>query len=185
MKRESWRLGKEGHLDHTNHNLKHLQEEVRPGKSNKNIVDTWEKLDCTLTWLIKDRGCCKLPSAFCRRLPCKSSVKGRIVLASLLSTLWPENLLKSTASSLTSKIQKHWEAEVQLSNSNKPPTKCNNFPVYYPDVYLQLNMFRPAGPTTNTARLSPRYEGKTRGCHCSHWALDDGLENARNMLSCK
>ena len=27
---------------------------------------------------------------------------------------------------------------------------------------------RPAGPTTNTERLSPRYEGKTRGCHCSH-----------------
>ena len=26
----------------------------------------------------------------------------------------------------------------------------------------------PAGRTTNTARLSPRYEGKTRGCHCSH-----------------
>ena len=25
-----------------------------------------------------------------------------------------------------------------------------------------------AGPITNTARLSPRYEGKTRGCHCSH-----------------
>jgi hypothetical protein len=25
----------------------------------------------------------------------------------------------------------------------------------------------PAGPTTNTARLSPRYEGKTRGCQCS------------------
>ena len=23
-------------------------------------------------------------------------------------------------------------------------------------------------PTTNTARLLPRYEGKTRGCHCSH-----------------
>ena len=48
-------------------------------------------------------------------------------------------------------------------------------------------------PTTNTARLSPRYEGKTRGCHCSHWAPDDGRENApddgrenaRNMLSCK
>jgi hypothetical protein len=44
---------------------------------------------------------------------------------------------------------------------------------------------RPAGPTTNTARLSPRYEDKTRGCHCSHWAPDDGRENARNMLSCK
>jgi len=38
------------------------------------------------------------------------------------------------------------------------------------------------GPTTNTARLSPRYEGKTRDCHCSHWAPDDGRENARNML---
>jgi hypothetical protein len=27
---------------------------------------------------------------------------------------------------------------------------------------------RSAGPTTNRARLSPRYEGKTRGCPCSH-----------------
>jgi hypothetical protein len=26
--------------------------------------------------------------------------------------------------------------------SNKSPTRCNNFPVYYPNVYLQLNMFR-------------------------------------------
>ena len=39
-----------------------------------------------------------------------------------------------------------------------------------------------AGQTTNTARMSPRYEGKTRGCHCSHWAPDDGRENARNMF---
>jgi hypothetical protein len=30
--------------------------------------------------------------------------------------------------------------------------------------------------TTNTAPLSPQYEGKTRGCHCSHWAPDDGRE---------
>jgi hypothetical protein len=83
----------------------------------------------------------------------------------------------------------------------------------YPDVCLQLSIFRAfsrpssraqwlqwqplvlpsyrgdsravAGPTTNTARLSPRYVGKTRGCHCSHWAPDDGRENARSMLSCK
>jgi hypothetical protein len=27
-------------------------------------------------------------------------------------------------------------------NSNKSPTRCNSFPVYFPDVYLQLNMFR-------------------------------------------
>jgi hypothetical protein len=103
-------------------------------------------------------------------------------------------------------------------NSNKSPTWCNSFSVYYPDVCLQLNMFRafshpssgaqwlycqplvlrsyrddgrtvfvvgPADLTTNTAQLSPRYEGKTRGCHCNHWAPDDGRENARNMLSCK
>jgi len=44
---------------------------------------------------------------------------------------------------------------------------------------------RVAGPTTNTSRLSLRYEGKTRGCHCSHLAHDDGRENARNMLSYK
>ena len=105
-------------------------------------------------------------------------------------------------------------------NSNKSPTWCNIFSVYYPDICLQLNMFRgvfapiirssmtavaasgftfrivvsvvlclwsgrPAGPITDTARLSPRYKGKTRGRHCSHWAPDDGRENARNMLSCK
>jgi hypothetical protein len=40
-------------------------------------------------------------------------------------------------------------------------------------------------PTMNTARLSPWYEGKTRGCHCSRWAPADWRENARNMLSCK
>jgi hypothetical protein len=44
---------------------------------------------------------------------------------------------------------------------------------------------RPAGPTTNTTRLSLRQEGKTRGCHCSHWAADDGRGKARNILSCK
>jgi len=27
-----------------------------------------------------------------------------------------------------------------------------------------------------------RAEGKTRGCHCSHWAPNDGRENGRNML---
>jgi hypothetical protein len=29
-----------------------------------------------------------------------------------------------------------------LYNSNKSPTWCNNFSVYYPDVCLQLNVFR-------------------------------------------
>jgi hypothetical protein len=30
----------------------------------------------------------------------------------------------------------------ELCCSDKPPTRCNNFSFYYPDVYLQLNMFR-------------------------------------------
>jgi len=32
--------------------------------------------------------------------------------------------------------------QTENMNSNKSPTRCSNFPVYYPDVYLQLNMFR-------------------------------------------
>jgi hypothetical protein len=52
-------------------------------------------------------------------------------------------------------------------------------------VFMVGPVGRPDGPTTNTAPLLPRYEGKTRGCRCSHWVLDDGRENARNMLSCK
>jgi hypothetical protein len=105
---------------------------------------------------------------------------------------------------------------IHTYNSSKSPARCNNFPVYCPDVYLQLNMFRAfsrpssgaltavaassftfvswwysccvrgrASPTTNTARLSPRYEGNTKGSHYSHWAPDDGRQNTRNMLSCQ
>ena len=32
--------------------------------------------------------------------------------------------------------------EYIFSNSNKSPNRCNNFAVYFPDVYLQLNMFQ-------------------------------------------
>jgi protein-S-isoprenylcysteine O-methyltransferase Ste14 len=52
-------------------------------------------------------------------------------------------------------------------------------------VTVVLCSWSSAGLTRNTAWLSPRYEGKTRGCHCSNWAPDDGRENAQNMLSCK
>jgi hypothetical protein len=52
-------------------------------------------------------------------------------------------------------------------------------------LLLTHSRFPVIGPTTNTAGLSSRYEGKTRGCHSRHWAPDDGRENARNMLGCK
>jgi hypothetical protein len=37
-------------------------------------------------------------------------------------------------------------------NSNKSPTRCNNFWVYYPDVCLQLNMFRAFFHTSSGAQ---------------------------------
>ena len=55
--------------------------------------------------------------------------------------------------------------------------------VRFPARHQELNDC--SGPTTNTARLPPRYESKTRGCLCSHWAPDDGWEKTRKKLSCK
>ena len=54
-------------------------------------------------------------------------------------------------------------------NSNKSPTWCNNFSVYYPDVCLQLNMF-PAFPRPSTGAqwlqwqplVLPSYRGDSR-----------------------
>jgi len=47
-------------------------------------------------------------------------------------------------------------------------------------IYIST-CFGPAGPTTNTARLSPRYEGKTKGCYCSCWAPDDGPAGPKHV----
>jgi hypothetical protein len=54
-------------------------------------------------------------------------------------------------------------------NSNKSPTWCNNFSVYYPDVYLQLNMFRAfSRPSSGAHRLQwqplvlPSYRSDSR-----------------------
>jgi hypothetical protein len=56
-----------------------------------------------------------------------------------------------------------------LYNSNKSPTRCNSFPVYYPDVYLQLNMFRAFSRPSSGAQwlqwqplLLPSYRGDSR-----------------------
>jgi hypothetical protein len=54
-------------------------------------------------------------------------------------------------------------------NSNKSPTRFNNFPVYYPDVYLQLNMFRAFSRPSSRAQwlkwqplVLPSYRGDSR-----------------------
>jgi hypothetical protein len=59
--------------------------------------------------------------------------------------------------------------ELREVSSNKSPTRCNNFPVYYPDVYLQLNMFRTFPRPSSGAQLLqwqplvlPSYRGDNR-----------------------
>ena len=54
-------------------------------------------------------------------------------------------------------------------NSNKSPTWCNNFSVYYPDVCLQLNMFRVFSRPSSGAQwlqwqplVLPSYRGDSR-----------------------
>ena len=79
-------------------------------------------------------------------------------------------------------------------NSNKSPTRCNNFPVHYPDVYLQLNMFRAFSRPSSGAQwlqwqplILPSYRGDSRAVFVVGPVNrpDHGRENARNMLSCK
>jgi hypothetical protein len=56
-----------------------------------------------------------------------------------------------------------------LYNSNKSPTWCKNFSVYYPDVCLQLNVFRAFSCPSSGAQwlqwlplLLPSYRGDSR-----------------------
>jgi len=61
------------------------------------------------------------------------------------------------------------DLKVNRNNSNKSPTRGNNFPVYYPDVYLQLNKFRAFSRPSSGAQLLqwqplvlPSYRGDSR-----------------------
>jgi hypothetical protein len=77
-------------------------------------------------------------------------------------------------------------------NSNKSPTWCNSFSVYYPDVCLQLNMFRAFSRPSSGAQwlqwqplVLPLYRGDSRavfvvgfldvkpgGTYSNCWALN-------------
>ena len=68
-----------------------------------------------------------------------------------------------------------WMSTFFHFNSNKSQTRCNSFPVCYPDVYLQLNMFRPFfHPSSGTQWLQwqplvlPSYRGDSRAQHDYH-----------------
>jgi hypothetical protein len=53
-------------------------------------------------------------------------------------------------------------------DSNKSPTRCNNFPVYYLDVYLQLNMFRAFFRPSSGARWLQWQPARPRTQHDYH-----------------
>jgi hypothetical protein len=57
----------------------------------------------------------------------------------IVSWKQPTYLTKVSTVNLISLTFWHWSFTF---NANKSPTWCNNFLVYYPDVCLQLNMFR-------------------------------------------
>jgi len=63
----------------------------------------------------------------------------------------------------------HRRSAITQVPSNKLPTRRNNFPVYYPEVYLQLNMFRAFSLPSSGAQwlqwqplVLPSYRGDNR-----------------------
>jgi hypothetical protein len=57
-----------------------------------------------------------------------------------------------------------YEAVIKVSS----PIQINHQPDARIFLFIILTFIYIPGPTTNTARPSPQYEVKTRGCHCSH-----------------
>jgi hypothetical protein len=73
-----------------------------------------------------------------------------------------------------------------LYNSNKSPTRCNNFPIYYPYIYLQLNMFRAFSRPSSGAQwlqwqplVLPSYSGDSCAVFVAGW-----LVQTRTQHSC-
>jgi hypothetical protein len=78
---------------------------------------------------------------------------------------WSEYLLFSEELSLSLTF---WHRSFTF-NSNKSPTWCNNFSVYYPNVCLQLNMFQAFSHPLSEAQwlqwqplVLPSYRGDSR-----------------------
>jgi hypothetical protein len=119
-----------------------------------------------------------------------------------------QTFFKSSSSWTPQLLSLHLYRKIQINK----PTRCNRFSCLLPDVYFQLMFGSSSRPSSElncsnsllfyrwnrgcssaigrgraqprrTALLAPRCKGKSRGCYSSCWALDDGREDARNMLS--
>ena len=85
------------------------------------------------------------------------------LMAEMFSSVFTNNSELNSWNSLT-----FWHRNFTL-NSNKSPTWCNSFSVYYPDVCLQLNMFRAFSRPSSGAQwlqwqplVLPSYRGDSR-----------------------
>jgi len=82
----------------------------------------------------------------------------------------------------------HWSSKF---NSNKSPTSCNNFSVYYPDVCLQLKMFRAFSRLSSGAQwlqwqplVLPSYRGDSRAVFVVEtcWAVNKRQDNKLKIV---
>jgi hypothetical protein len=84
----------------------------------------------------------------------------------------------------------HWYGKNTILNSNKSPTWCNNFSVYYPDVCLQLNTFRASSRPSSRAQwlqwqplVLPSYRGDSRAVFVVEHVINVGIINWKIVAS--
>ena len=128
-----------------------------------------------LPFQLKDSTSCSPFRCWCPSPPVFSTLKTDILiflLSCLYSPLCTWDYTHTPAFNITAFVwyPLDWpNGNSVWCSSNKSPTRCNNFPVYYPDVYLQLNMFRAFPRPSSGAQwlqwqplVLPSYHGDSR-----------------------
>ena len=117
------------------------------------------------TWLAETCDICFItvyPAVF-TTIRYKRSILSNTTLQCYTTTCYMLRFIRTSSGTFTATVS------TTQANSNKSPTTCNNLSVYYPDVYLQLNMFRALSrPTSGVQWLQwqplvlPSYRGESR-----------------------